>query len=201
MAARLVLDGLRGGPERLEELRTATRTAARAATENAKIGLLSRVGYAISAWAKMEESLVVIAMHLLRTHPEKAGVVMYSIINPHTWGIIINDLFFVDSKLKKYQRKFNQIFERVRPLIDQRNQIAHHSIRGSDAAPQIKSSVFDARTKTKKLPPLDIGEIKKFSDKILNIANEFNNLASAMYAELHPSSEKFELKDDDPASH
>ena len=87
------------------------------------------LGRALTAWAKMEESLVVIVMHLLRVHPEKAGLLMYSIINFNTWLFIINDLFEMDKTLGHFRSKFGKISERIRRVKDRRDQIAHYSIR------------------------------------------------------------------------
>jgi hypothetical protein len=56
-----------------------------------KKALFTSVGLALSLWAQMEESLVVIAGMLLRTKFTKTGAIMYSIINFNVWiGLLMN---------------------------------------------------------------------------------------------------------------
>src|SRR5579864_7266594 len=59
------------------------------------------VGKGISNWSKMEERLVGVVAKLLRTPDMKAGLVMYSIMNFHTWINIIDDLFALDGTYPK----------------------------------------------------------------------------------------------------
>ena len=59
----------------------------------ARRGLYTRVGQAISFWASMETRLVTIAALLLGTSEQKAGLLMYSIMNFNVWLIIIDELF------------------------------------------------------------------------------------------------------------
>jgi hypothetical protein len=42
-------------------------------------------GQALTAWAQMEEKLVLLAAMLLMTRPIKAGLILYSAINFNTW--------------------------------------------------------------------------------------------------------------------
>jgi hypothetical protein len=53
------------------------------------------VGQGISHWSAMETRLVQIVAKLLKTSDEKAGLIMYSIANFHTWLMIIDELFCI----------------------------------------------------------------------------------------------------------
>src|SRR5882757_11102239 len=67
--------------------------AERALSEHISVNmnhLFTITGNALSSWARMEQKLVMIACCLLRTNKvEKAGVVMYSIINFSVWLSLI----------------------------------------------------------------------------------------------------------------
>jgi hypothetical protein len=58
--------------------------------------IFSAVGHALSNWAQMEAGLVAMTAALLTTTPDKAGVVMYSVINFNAWLGIIDELFAVE---------------------------------------------------------------------------------------------------------
>jgi hypothetical protein len=62
-------------------------------TADLETALFTEVGKALSFWASLEEILVGIASLLLSNSLQKAGVVMYSIINFGTWLGIITELF------------------------------------------------------------------------------------------------------------
>src|ERR1700742_819654 len=109
--------------------------------------VFGNVGLAISAWAKMEEMLVVIVAMLLRVPAEKAGLMMYSILNFNSWIEIINVLFEIDRQLIPLRSKWTKIAERIRRIKDQRDQLAHHPIEGTLVA--IKAPSLDVRTKPK----------------------------------------------------
>ena len=57
------------------------------------------IGKSITAWSTTESILVTIATMLLDTRPEKAGLVLYSINNFHTWLSIIEELFAIDHEV------------------------------------------------------------------------------------------------------
>lgn len=159
--------------------------------------LFSTVGRALTAWSKMEEFLVAIVAILLRADPEKAGVVMYSIFNSNTWLSVIHDLFELDKQYSQFQKRFDKIAERIKRIKDQRDQLAHHSVRMDSGQndPIIKSSRFDARSKSKKQQPLTLQQVSKFTDTVLDIADDLDELVDAIKAVAHESSPK---KSDEP---
>jgi hypothetical protein len=57
------------------------------------------IGKAISGWSGTEGILVVLAAILLDTTQEKAGLILYSIANVHSWLSIIDELFAIDLRL------------------------------------------------------------------------------------------------------
>jgi hypothetical protein len=85
-------------------------------------------GHAITGWALMEEKLVLIASMLLKTTPEKAGLVFFSIINFQSWITIITELWELDQEFTPLQRRWNKLSERLRSEKDNRDRLAHHYI-------------------------------------------------------------------------
>jgi hypothetical protein len=126
VATVTVLRGLWRG--NLDEIRGQLNEINRKALSHRRDILFRGIGAALSAWSKMEEIMVVIAMQLLRTSPEKAGVVMYSIINFNTWLSLIHYLFEHDDDFQNFKGRFDKIGERIRRIKDQRDQLAHHSV-------------------------------------------------------------------------
>jgi hypothetical protein len=90
--------------------------------------LFTSVGGAISTWAKMEESLVVLVACLLRISGQEAGLMMYSILNFNSWLSIISDLFEMNEEFRPFQKRWNKLSERIRRIKDRRDQLAHHSV-------------------------------------------------------------------------
>jgi hypothetical protein len=180
VATVTVLRGLWRG--NLDEIRGQLKEINRKALSHRRDILFRGIGAALSAWSKMEEIMVVIAMQLLRTSPEKAGVVMYSIINFNTWLSVIHDLFEHDEDFRNFKGRFDKIGERIRRIKDQRDQLAHHSVRITDEPPLLKASKFDARPKSKKQPPMSLDEVQDFTDKVLIIAEDLHELSTAMRA-------------------
>jgi len=157
-------------------LRSKLDTLQRFSKDTQQSVLFAEVGRALTAWSKMEEVLVIIVAKLLKVHPEKAGIVMYSIYNSNTWLSVIHDLFETEEH-PKLQRRFDKIGERIRGIKDIRDQLAHHSIRMSEKeSPFIRPSRSDARSKSKKLRPLESSEVGKFIGKVLDIADDLHNL-------------------------
>jgi hypothetical protein len=72
------------------------------------------IGNAITAWAIMEERLILVASLLLKGTPQKTGLVFYSIINFNVWLAIITDLFPLEPDLTTFQHRWNKISERLR---------------------------------------------------------------------------------------
>lgn len=169
----------------MHEIQEKHREIQRGLAETNQKVVFGTVGLAISAWAKMEEILVVMVAMLLRVPNEKAGLMMYSIINFNSWIDIINGLFDVDDQLRPLKRRWTKISEKIRAIKDQRDQIAHHPFEATVIA--IKGSPLDIRNKTKKQQPLNANEISHFSNTVSAIANELVDLVKSMHDALHPS--------------
>lgn len=173
-AARILND-----PEaHFRDLQEKSNEIERRLNETGQKVVFGNVGLAISSWARMEEMLVVIVAMLLRVPNEKAGLVMYSILNFNSWIEIINVLFELDDQFRPFRRKWSKIGERIRSMKDQRDQLAHHSIEHTSIV--IRASILDVRTKTKKQRPLDANEIVEFSNTVTAIALDLVKLAEAM---------------------
>ena len=65
---------------------------------------------------------------LLDTPSEKAGLVLYSINNVHTWLSIIEELFAIDTKFTALRPEWIAIATRLRKLNDTRVSLAHHAL-------------------------------------------------------------------------
>jgi hypothetical protein len=149
-------------------------------------------GRAITAWALMEERLVVIASLLLRTSPKKTGLIFYSIINFQVWITIITELFDLDSDFKSFQRRWNKIFERLRAEKDNRDRLAHHYVMSSDISDNplglaVKAaSRIDMRTKSLKAAPLTIEQVSKFQKRIEQLSDDLRDLMNDIQAHAWP---------------
>lgn len=161
--------------------------------------LFSYVGRALTAWSKMEETMVAIIAVLLMVSVKKAGVVMYSIYNFNTWLAVTNDLFELDEVMRPFQKRFNKISERIRRIKDLRDQLAHHSVRMSDDKSTLQSPDADARSKSKKQLPLEYDEISDFTTDVLKIAEDLIALYWDMVAHA-PSSRKYDVPAIGPSS-
>jgi hypothetical protein len=128
------------------------------------------VGMAISHWAFMETRLVQICARLLGTSDERAGVMLYSIMNFHSWLNIIDDLFLLIPSYSKQKTAWGKESTKLRAMADIRNRLAHHTALGV-GSPTLKPSTLDARSKSKKHAPLTVQEIVDF-DKAVNMMNE-----------------------------
>ncbi len=140
------------------------------------------VGLAISSWAKMEEMLVVLVSILLRVPGEKAGLIMYSILNFNSWIEIVTMLFELDADLKPLQKRWNKLAERIRSIKDQRDQLAHHPI--AESAAFIKAPLLDVRIKSRKQQPLTADEIANFANRASELARDLIGLSEAMRSAL-----------------
>jgi hypothetical protein len=160
--------------------------------------LFASVGQALSLWAQMEESLVVIAGLLLRARFTKVGVVMYSIINFNVWLSVIDELFALDSIYGSLKPKWNKINERLRRLKDTRDRLAHHSVHSGaqvrtilgDSA--LKPGRLDSRRKSLKHEPLDFDQVSAFIASVANVLEDLTALINTMNAMLddEPSPQK-----------
>jgi hypothetical protein len=117
----------------------------------------------------METRLVQISI-LLDTSEAKAGLVMYSIINFHTWLQIIDDLFILDGTYPKSLELWRAVLKSLKAENDVRVQLAHHAISqdeekcGDETGVQayLRPAKLDLRTKSKKIKPMTMVEISNF---------------------------------------
>src|SRR4051794_25143613 len=86
------------------------------------------IGKGITAWSKGEGLLVDIAAMLLKTEREKAGLVLYSINNFHTWLSIIEELFALDLRYTPLRPDWIKISKRLKKCNDVRVSLAHHAL-------------------------------------------------------------------------
>lgn len=159
--------------------------------------LFTEVGKALSSWASLEEILVCVASFLLTNSVEKAGVVMYSIINFGTWLSIISELFPLSEAHAHLKPRWDKLTSRLRALKDTRDRLAHHSAFESQTpswlfkVKSIAPSPYDVRSKSKKYKPLTLEQIREFyaaiTDMIRDLAalvNEMEDLQDAEIAKL-----------------
>ena len=99
--------------------------------------LFLMIGQALSAWATMEEFLVLIVANLLVVKSQQAGLIMYSILNFSVWLTLIHDLMGLNPKLSPIQKRWNKISERIRKIKDLRDQLAHHSVSHAEVQPKV----------------------------------------------------------------
>jgi hypothetical protein len=140
------------------------------------------VGLAISHWAFMETRLVQICARLLGASDERTGVMLYSIMNFHSWLNIIDDLFLLTPSYSKEKTAWGKESAKLRAMADIRNRLAHHTALGV-GSPTLKPSALDARSKSKKHTPLTRQEITDFAQAI----NTMNEALQAIFENLPAS--------------
>ena len=150
------------------------------------------VGSALTAWATMEEVMVLILALLLRVPDEKAGLILYSTINFNVWISIIDELFAIDELHASLKPRWNKIAERLRRLKDGRDRIAHHAVRGKEsvspfAGTTLRPARMDVRQKSLKYKPLANDDIMEFSSQVSNVGKDLNALAKKMAEQREPS--------------
>jgi hypothetical protein len=150
------------------------------------------VGQGISHWSNMEGRLVQVVAKLLRTTEPKAGLVMYSIINLHSWLAIIDELFELDNSYPKSAQKWAIIAASLRKEIDNRVRLAHHSISREDVDPGeelrviqavLRPHTLDHRKKSMKAKPLTMVEIADFTGRVNDIHEKLIALLELMKKE------------------
>lgn len=175
--------------------------------ETTEEAVYNSVGRALSVWANMEESIVRIASFLLETPRDRAGIVMYSILNFNAWLSIIGELISLDSRYSPLKPKWNKISERLRRLKDTRDRLAHHTIHHKhkegliERAAALRPSDLDSRQKSKKYQPLTHYQITEFVHLVANIVIDLADLVDSMteaYVEHGPLIEKSQPQDPDP---
>jgi hypothetical protein len=151
------------------------------------------VGMGITRWSRMEERLIQVAAKLLHIHEDKAGLVMYSIINVHVWLQIIDDLFVFDGTLPKSLKRWRSILSSIRAENDIRVGLAHYSISQEDVDPGeelraiqafLRPGKLDIRKKSKTWKPLTMTEIGKFIGRVNDIHDALVSLLALMEAEI-----------------
>jgi hypothetical protein len=170
-----------------QRLREQIKPLSKALTDQAKSFYMA-VGQAISHWSSMENRLVQITAHLLGTTEEKAGLIMYSIINRHVWLQLIDDLFVLDGTYPQSLKVWRKIAGSLRAENDIRVQLAHHSISqdqeklSDEIAIQayLRPSKWDVRSKSKKAKPLTMTEIVDFTGRVNAIHDRLISLLKQM---------------------
>jgi len=157
-------------------------------TADAEAALFTEVGKALSSWASLEAILVGVASLLLSNSVQKAGVVMYSIINFGTWLGIITELFPHEELYTHLKPKWDKLTSRLRALKDIRDRLAHHSAFKSDTPAKIfkltsiAPSPYDVRAKSLRYLPLSLLEIREFNAAVLDMMRDLTALVLEMEA-------------------
>ncbi|MBR1196899.1 hypothetical protein JQ634_02260 [Bradyrhizobium sp. AUGA SZCCT0240] len=153
-----------------------------------EMSLFTEVGKALSAWASLEEIMVCIASKLMCNSIQKAGVVMYSIINFGTWLSIISELLTHEELYTHLKPRFDKLTNRLRALKEIRDRLAHHSAFKSDIpaaafkVPSLAPSPYDVRAKSLKYQPLTLLEIQDFGRSVVDMAKDLAALVHEMEA-------------------
>jgi len=152
------------------------------------------IGHALTAWAHMEAGLVVIFGMLLRTESERAGLILYSIINFSSWLSLIDEFFTVDPLYAPLKPRWNKLNERLRELKDTRDRLAHQSAdrETEDALGRtLRPSPMDLRQKSLKYKPMSARDITVFSEKVISLNEDLSNfIEEQMMKVLRSSQEK-----------
>jgi hypothetical protein len=144
------------------------------------------MGHAITQWALMEERLIMVATLLLRTKPEKTGLIFFSIINFQVWLAVITDLFKLEPEFSDLQRRWNKIYERLRAEKDNRDRIAHHYAMSADVSDNpvgraiTKAHRMDMRAKSLASKPMTVEQVEAFADRVGAIGDDLGNLTDDM---------------------
>tara|TARA_A200000159_G_C7233803_1_gene301412 strand:- start:401 stop:835 length:435 start_codon:yes stop_codon:yes gene_type:complete len=141
----------------------------------------------------------------MHTSAEKAGLVLYSIMNFNTWLAVVSELIAGDPKYEQFATSWNRKAERLRMLNEVRVRLAHHTVWASDSKNWgLKPSELDTRSKAKKYSALTMDELRDFSEKEEKISNELYELFKAMRAvdqpEASPLAEYFGSLTGQPSS-
>jgi hypothetical protein len=167
----------------------------------AKRPLYTAVGQAISAWAGMESSLVVVAGILMETPLHKVGLILYSNQNFYGWLNIIDGLFEIEPKYSKQMSMWGKISNDLRKMNDTRVRLAHHTSHhkhsSENADPSLMPGRFDVRSKTRKLGPLSADEIVDFTEKVSEVIDKIADLLKAMRLQQPSSPHKSPQPSDD----
>lgn len=168
---------------RPEDIEAGAKTAA-----DFEQALFTEVGKALSSWASLEEIMVCIASKLMTNSIQKAGVVMYSIINFGSWLSIISELFTHEELYAHLKPRFDKMTGRLRALKEIRDRLAHHSAFKADIpaavfkVTSIAPSPYDVRAKSLKYQPLTLPEIREFGTSVIDMMKDMTALIIEMEA-------------------
>jgi hypothetical protein len=143
------------------------------------------VGQAISMWASMEDLLVEIAALLLDTSEEKAGLLMYSIINFNVWLNIIDELFSIEPRYQTHKATWTAQSEKLRGMNDTRVRLAHHTALNHMDDQALRPGRHDTRIKSRKHAPLSEAEITDFITQLLDVDQALFSLRDAILGTPH----------------
>jgi hypothetical protein len=162
--------------------------------KDAERTLYYSIGRSITAWSRTEGLLVIIAAMLLETSLEKAGLVLYSIINVNQWLSIIDELFAIDARYTPLRSNWADIAKGLRKLNDTRVRLAHNSVvRGkgievlvadgdvTEMYPSLKPNRYDVRSKSKSYPSLTMTELGDFVGDLGKVMDNIKTLLDGMY--------------------
>jgi len=121
--------------------------------------LFTYVGQALHVWGQMESTLVAISSLLIKTEADKAGVIMYSIINFQVWLQLINELFPLEPKYMPLKPRWDKLAARLRALKDTRDRLGHHVVHtrddtGLEDGTSLRPATYDLRSKSQKYQSL-----------------------------------------------
>jgi hypothetical protein len=160
--------------------------------KNLDLVFQATVGQGISAWSAMEDYLVGVASVLLGTTPHKTGLILYSIQNFYIWLNIIDELFTLETEYKDKREDWTKISGRLRELNDLRVHLAHHTSWHKDRKTTPHSLMpgrFDTRSKSLKYAPLQAPQILGFTDGIVDVTDQleelFKEISSRYVSSLH----------------
>jgi len=165
--------------------------------ENFYIG----VGLSISRWSDMETTIVQIFSILMGTQDQKAGIVLYSIMNFNAWLMIIDELIGSDPLFEGFKRNWSKKANRLRRLNETRVRLAHHTMWESGPTDLgLKPSRLDARSKSRSYKSLTIPEIVEFVNLSFEMHKDLVELRKALTlaASKKPSPDRSQPQQGDP---
>jgi len=129
-----------------------------------RLALFRNVGLALSSWSEIERLLVIITSTMLRTTPEKTGIILYSVINFNIWLNIIEELFTLEPDFAPLKPRWNKMKARLRSSKDMRDRLAHHTVWSETLSAELRPGPLDLRAKSlkHKYEPLDAEQILSF---------------------------------------
>lgn len=162
-----------------------------------KLALFRNIGLALSSWSEIERLLVMITSTMLRTTPEKTGIILYS-INFNAWLSINSELFALEPDFLPLKPEWNRISSRLHSAKDIRDRLAHNTVWSEASSAELKPGPLDLRTKSLKHKPLDAEQILSFVETTSELTKLVARFRFAMVA-LHDERTSLD-KSPEPAS-